>query len=97
MWLLLFVAANIHDRLRHAIDIFRAARILSLDLDSRCAHSAAMDIKATREAMGLSAVEFAEKLGVAPSTVYRLEEGKFKLTKRMASHIRAVAKTKVVE
>jgi plasmid maintenance system antidote protein VapI len=47
--------------------------------------------------MGLSAVEFAEKLGVAPSTVYRLEEGKFKLTKRMASHIRAVAKTKVVE
>lgn len=56
-----------------------------------------MDVKATREAMGLSAVKLAEKLGVAPSTIYRLEDGKINLTTRMRAHIASIAKGKVVE
>lgn len=71
-----------------------------LDVDSRGAHYAAMDIKATREAMGLSATQMAERLGVAPSTIYRLEAGDIALTNRMKAHIETLAKSmrvKVVE
>ena len=47
-----------------------------------------MDITATREAMGLTRTQLAEKLGVAPSTIYRLESGEITLTQRMEASIK---------
>jgi transcriptional regulator with XRE-family HTH domain len=47
-----------------------------------------MDITATREAMGLTRTQLAEKLGVAPSTIYRLESGEISLTQRMEASIK---------
>lgn len=52
---------------------------------------ALMDITKTRKAMGLSAPQLAEKLGVAPSTVYRLESRDIALTARMKAHIEMLA------
>lgn len=54
-------------------------------------------ITATREAMGLRKDELAEALGVNLSTVYRLEAGYIKLSKRTAIAIEALAKSKRVQ
>lgn len=63
----------------------------------RLAYSARMNITATREAMGLRKDELANALGVNLSTVYRLEAGDIKLSKRTAMAIEALAKAKRVQ
>ena len=57
----------------------------------------AMDVKATREAMGLSKTQLAEALGVNLSTVYRLEAGQIALVRRTELAIEALAKSRRVK
>lgn len=56
-----------------------------------------MNVAATREAMGLSKAELAEALGVNLATIYRLEAGTSRVTKRTALAIEALAKSKRVK
>lgn len=57
----------------------------------------AMDVEATREAMGLTKTQLAEALGVNLSTVYRLEAGQIALVRRTELAIEALAKARRVK
>ena len=56
-----------------------------------------MDIRATREAMGLTKQEMADALGVHLVTIYRLEDGTIPIGKRTALAVEALAKSKRVQ
>lgn len=56
-----------------------------------------MNITATREALGLTKSELADALGVDLSTIYRLENGTSRVTKRTAMAIEALAKSRRVK
>jgi DNA-binding transcriptional regulator YiaG len=68
-----------------------------LALLQRVFNMAAMDIAATRKAMGLRKDEMAAALGIHLSTIYRLESGDIALNRRTALAIEALAKSKRVK